>query len=263
MNAIAVNINDFFDKPHNTTQQGNNRPSRAQKREAKKLLKQAKKVEAYGKGKFEPRSAAQAELVEALDECEQLFVIGPAGTGKSYVTARYAARKVAEGVYDHIVITRPFVGIGGTKSGFLPGNLKQKVAPWAVPIMVAIEDEVGKAQCEKWQNEGVIVIESFEFMRGRTYNNSFIILDEAQNTTVEQMKAFLTRTGENSQVVVDGDLTQLDDLRRESGLKYAIDLIEKYDMSPEIFEFYAEDVVRAGVVKEWVIVFEKDAEGRN
>lgn len=251
MNADTVNIADFFDESKTS------RPSKADKRNAKRLLRRAKQTERHY-NPLVPKSDAQAELLEVLSDTDQIFVIGPAGTGKTYVSARYGAKMVLEGKFEKFVLTRPFVGISNERLGFLPGDYKKKAAPWAIPVLEAIADEVGKALCDRWLQDGKLEIASFEHMRGRTFNESFVLLDEAQNTTVHQIKAFLTRVGEDSQVIIDGDYSQ-SDLREVNGLNYSIDIIDKYDLSAEIFEFTSDDVVRSGIAMEWVKAFEAEA----
>ena len=202
-----------------------------------------------------PRTYNQRLYLQALKEYEQVFAYGPAGTGKTFIATMLAAQMYLRGQIKKIVLTRPAVPACGEDYGYLPGSVHSKLAPWVVPIVSLLEDCIGKAQVLQAMKDGNIEVVPFGFMRGRTFNDSFIIVDEAQNTTAEQMEMLVTRVGEGSRLVVSGDLRQ-SDIKNKSGLKVAVDLIYKYKIPAGIVEFTSEDVVRSGICKMWVIAFE-------
>lgn len=203
---------------------------------------------------IEPLTAAQASYLAALRSSPQVIVVGPAGTGKTWIAATYAAdlyrtRKIAR-----IVLSRPNVPCGRSL-GFFPGSLNEKFAPWAAPVIEAIKERIGKAAFDIALKNGDIEMVPFEVMRGRSWKDAFVLLDEAQNTTPAEMKTFLTRVGENCLTVVDGDVSQCD-LPAESGLGTAIDLIRTRDLPVPVIEFRREDIVRSGLCAMWVEAFE-------
>ena len=156
-----------------------------------------------------PQSANQAKLIKAIQNTDLCFALGPAGTGKTYLAAAKAIESLSTGVVDRIVLSRPALE-AGEQIGFLPGDMKEKVDPYLRPIYDALEDMIPRSQLEKKLDNGQIEIAPLAFMRGRTLNDAFVILDEAQNTTVTQMKMFLTRLGHHSKMVITGDLSQID-----------------------------------------------------
>lgn len=183
------------------------------------------------------------------------FGIGPAGTGKTYLAVACAVDALEKGEVRRIVLTRPAVE-AGEKLGFLPGDLAQKVDPYLRPLYDALFEMLGFEKVEKYLERGVIEIAPLAYMRGRTLSDAFIILDESQNTTVEQMKMFLTRIGFNAKAVITGDITQVDLPRGQySGLKHAMDVLSAV---PELsFNFFkAKDVVRHPVVQKIVMAYE-------
>lgn len=244
----------FFDEPRDS-----NRPSKGDLRKARRTLRTAKKTAQLSAAPLVPRNEAQAEFLECLTENTTVIATGPAGTGKSYLTTRFGVNLLLKGEIDQIVITRPLVAVSNEQIGFLPGDQNEKMAPWMIPIFDALKEALPAAQVEKLAQEERIIVAPFQFIRGRTFNRAYIIADEAQNLTVEQFKALVTRVGEESRIVIDGDLAQ-SDLRGANGLKYAISMIEKYDIDAEIFEFSSDDIVRSGIVRQWVKAFEQEAE---
>ena len=152
---------------------------------------------------------AQKRYLEALESANIIFVTGPAGTGKTYLAVAYAVSCLKKNIIKKIIITRPAVE-AGEKLGFLPGDLKEKVDPYLIPIYDALYEFMGKETIDKFIEKGVIEIAPLAYMRGRTLDNAFIILDEAQNTTSNQMKMFITRLGFHSKMVITGDITQVD-----------------------------------------------------
>jgi phosphate starvation-inducible PhoH-like protein len=173
-----------------------------------------------------PRSAMQARYMRMLHENELVFGIGPAGTGKTYLAVAVAVAMLTRGTVDRIVLSRPAVE-AGERLGFLPGDLREKVDPYLRPLYDALYDMLPAEQVVKRLSSGDIEIAPLAFMRGRTLAHSYVILDEAQNTTPMQMKMFLTRLGENSRMAVTGDLTQIDlPAGQKSGLKDALEAVE-------------------------------------
>ncbi|MBI3707627.1 MAG: PhoH family protein [Proteobacteria bacterium] len=194
-----------------------------------------------------PRSANQASYLKSLRDHELVFGVGPAGTGKTYLAVATAVQMLASGRVDRIILSRPAVE-AGERLGFLPGDLREKVDPYLRPLYDALYDMLPGEQVMRRLSSGEIEIAPLAFMRGRTLASSFVILDEAQNTTPVQMKMFLTRLGENSRMVVTGDLTQIDlPTGARSGLHDALDTLTAVD-GLAIIHFGAEDVVRHPLV---------------
>jgi phosphate starvation-inducible PhoH-like protein len=194
-----------------------------------------------------PRSAMQAKYMRMLHEKEMVFGLGPAGTGKTYLAVAVAVAMLTKGAVDRIILSRPAVE-AGERLGFLPGDMREKVDPYLRPLYDALNDMLPADQVMKRMTSGEIEVAPLAFMRGRTLNNSFIILDEAQNTTPEQMKMFLTRLGEGSRMAVTGDLSQIDlPSGTKSGLKDALEAVEHID-GIGISRFTEVDVVRHPLV---------------
>ena len=202
-----------------------------------------------------PRSANQADYIEALQSYELVFGIGPAGTGKTYLAVTVAVSLLLEGHVDRIILSRPAVE-AGERLGFLPGDLREKVDPYLRPLYDALYDMLPADQVARRLANGEIEVAPLAFMRGRTLANSYIILDEAQNTTPVQMKMFLTRLGENSRMAVTGDLSQVDLPKGQlSGLRDAVDLLSGMD-SVALVSFTNSDVVRHALVTRIVRAYE-------
>lgn len=196
----------------------------------------------------------QIEHIRTLKHHDQTIVIGPAGTGKTYVSVAYGAEQLLAGKVEKIIVTRPAVP-AGERHGFLPGRLEQKLAPWARPVIEVLNERLGKTNVVKLMKEGQIRVETFEHLRGLTFQKAYMILDEAQNTTVSQIQMFLTRIGENSRVVLSGDVRQCDLLNGDSGLAYVVDLVKERNLPVPIIEYQVEDIVRDGRVKMWIEAF--------
>ena len=203
-----------------------------------------------------PRSENQLKLVEAFAKNDMVFAIGPAGSGKTYTAIALAVRALKNKEIKKIILSRPAVE-AGEKLGFLPGDLQQKVDPYLRPLYDALFDMLGAESFQKQLERGNIEVAPLAYMRGRTLDDSFIILDEAQNTSVEQMKMFLTRLGFNSKMVVTGDITQIDlpDGRR-SGLVDAVKILKDVD-DIQIVRFNERDVVRHKLVQDIIKAYEK------
>jgi phosphate starvation-inducible PhoH-like protein len=194
-----------------------------------------------------PKGATQKRYVDLVRTNDIMFSVGPAGTGKTYLAVALAVRALLDKTVRRIILTRPAVE-AGERLGFLPGTLEEKVDPYLRPLYDALHDMIEPDKLERFMSDGTIEIAPLAFMRGRTLQGSFIILDEAQNTTPEQMKMFLTRMGFDSKAIVTGDITQTDLPRgQRSGLRDALDLVDGI-RGIGMVEFSAEDVVRHPLV---------------
>ena len=212
------------------------------------------------KGKpVKPKTIGQRQYAEAIKKNTITIGVGPAGTGKTYLAVASAVSAFRAKTVNRIILTRPAVE-AGEKLGFLPGDLQQKVDPYLRPLYDALFDMMGAENFQKCQERGDIEVAPLAYMRGRTLDDSFIILDEAQNTTNEQMKMFLTRLGFNSKAVVTGDITQIDlpDGKR-SGLKDAVKVLKNVD-DIAIHYLTGRDVVRHRLVQEIIKAYERSAE---
>jgi len=208
------------------------------------------------KGVIKPRTPNQAQYLMNMATHDITFGIGPAGTGKTYLAVAAAVDALERQEIRRILLTRPAVE-AGEKLGFLPGDLSQKVDPYLRPLYDALFEMLGFERVEKLIERNVIEVAPLAYMRGRTLNDAFIILDESQNTTVEQMKMFLTRIGFNSRAVITGDVTQIDLPRgARSGLRHAVEVLSEVDEISFNF-FLADDVVRHPVVARIVNAYEK------
>lgn len=208
------------------------------------------------RGVIKPRTANQAQYIAHVLDYDITFGIGPAGTGKTYLAVAAAVDALEKQQIRRIVLTRPAVE-AGEKLGFLPGDLSQKVDPYLRPLYDALFEMLGFEKVEKLIEKSVIEVAPLAYMRGRTLNDAFIILDESQNTTIEQMKMFLTRIGFNSKAVITGDITQIDLPRHQkSGLRHAIEVLSEVDEISFNF-FNSEDVVRHPVVARIVNAYQK------
>jgi phosphate starvation-inducible PhoH-like protein len=203
-----------------------------------------------------PRTDNQRALIDALKSNTQVFILGPAGTGKTYVTATYAADLYTTKEIDKIVITRPHVAVG-KELGFLKGDLQEKTMPWALPVLDVLEKHLGKGTVETGIKNGNIEMAPLALMRGRSFDNAFIIVDESQNITTHELKMLLTRVGEGSTIVLNGDIQQ-SDLKEADGLSKVIHLAKKHMLPVPIIEFGVDDIVRSDICAEWVKVFMRE-----
>lgn len=200
-----------------------------------------------------PINDKQKELLDSLKSNNQIFILGPAGTGKTYVTATYAADLYTLKEIDRIVITRPHVAVG-KDIGFLPGSLEEKTYPWALPVLDVLQKHLGKGTVDTAIKNGNIEMAPLALMRGRSFDNAFIIVDETQNITIHELKMLLTRVGEGSKIVLNGDAQQ-SDLKEGDGLSKAIHLAKKHMLPVPVVEFGVGDIVRSDICAEWVKVF--------
>ena len=197
----------------------------------------------------------QHKLVELYEKNDLLFAVGPAGSGKTYTAIALAVRALKNREVKRIILTRPAVE-AGERLGFLPGDLKEKLDPYLQPLYDALNDMIPPAKLQKFLEEGVVQIAPLAYMRGRTLDNAFVILDEAQNTTLPQIKMFLTRMGRNAKFIVTGDLTQIDLPRRsDSGLERTLGMLRKVD-GIGIVEFTGKDIIRHALVSRIVKAFD-------
>lgn len=211
-------------------------------------------VAVTARGKYiKCKTLGQRYYVNAIKKNTLVFGVGPAGTGKTYLAVAMAVASYKSGEVEKIILTRPAIE-AGEKLGFLPGDLQEKVDPYLRPLYDALQELFGVDNYATLIERGIIEIAPLAYMRGRTLSSAFIILDEAQNTTVEQMKMFLTRMGENSKVVVNGDLTQIDLPRGESGLKNAVKILKEIE-GVEVCYFSEKDVVRHELVQRIVLAY--------
>jgi phosphate starvation-inducible PhoH-like protein len=219
------------------------------------LAESGKQRSAGIKRMVQPRSINQRLYVEAIEQADMVFGIGPAGTGKTYLAVAMAAAALLAKKISRIVLVRPAVE-AGERLGFLPGTLQEKVDPYLRPLYDALYDLLEQERVDKMLERNVIEVAPLAFMRGRTLNDAFIIMDEAQNTTVEQMKMFLTRMGANSKAVITGDITQIDlPNPRKSGLLDAINILDGVE-GIQFCHFEDSDVVRHVLVQRIVRAYE-------
>jgi phosphate starvation-inducible PhoH-like protein len=203
-----------------------------------------------------PRNVAQKLYLQAMQDFDITISIGPAGTGKTFLAVAAAAAALSEKTIKRIVLCRPAVE-AGERLGFLPGDIAEKVNPYLRPLYDSLYDIIGLEKVDKLMERGVIEIAPLAFMRGRTLNDAFIILDEAQNTTPEQMKMFLTRLGFGSKAVVTGDVTQVDlPEGKKSGLREARQILNNVE-GIKFFDFSDRDVVRHPLVQKIVVAYDK------
>ncbi len=228
-------------------------------RSGAELAHDAPRLDLGRRGVIAPKNPAQAQYLEALERCELVFGAGPAGTGKTYLAVAYGAALLLRGQVDRLIVTRPAVE-AGERLGFLPGDLNEKVDPYLAPIWEALGDLLGAEGLRRRRERGEIEAAPIAFMRGRTLNHAFVIVDEAQNTSRLQMKMVLTRIGEGARMVVTGDPGQIDlPNPRDSGLSHAISILEGVK-GVAISRFEAGDVVRHPMVERIVRAYDADAE---
>jgi phosphate starvation-inducible protein PhoH and related proteins len=231
------------------------------RRKTRRSFETAEVIELHG-SKFQserspspivPINEKQSAYLDALKSSAQVAVLGPAGTGKTWIAATYAADLYRQRRIDKIILTRPNVP-SGRSLGFFPGGLNEKFAPWVAPVVEAIVERIGRAAYDIAVKNDDIQLVPFEVMRGRSWKDAFILLDEAQNATPTEMKTFLTRVGENCTVVINGDVSQCD-LRESSGLTTVLHLIKAQGLPVPVIEFTRDDIVRSGQCAMWVAAF--------
>lgn len=222
---------------------------------AKELLNKVVCVTASGKS-IKPKTLGQKRYLDAIKKNDIVFGIGPAGTGKTYLAMAMAVQSMRNNEVSRIIITRPAVE-AGESLGFLPGDLQEKVDPYLRPIYDSLFDILGPETCDKYIEKGLIEIAPLAYMRGRTLDSAYVILDEAQNTTNEQMKMFLTRLGFGSKAIVTGDITQIDLAKgKKSGLKEIIKILNKVRGIDFIF-LSKSDIVRHPLIQKIIEAYEQ------
>lgn len=201
------------------------------------------------------KTVHQKQLVAAYAEGDMMFAVGPAGSGKTYTAIALAVRALKNREVKKIILTRPAVE-AGEKLGFLPGDMKDKLDPYLQPLYDALGDMMPRAKINEYMEQGIIQIAPLAYMRGRTLNDAVVILDEAQNTTGEQLKMFLTRMGQSAKFIITGDLTQVDlPVRGVSGLDFAVNNLNAID-GVSIIKFGVQDIMRHKIVSQIVKVYE-------
>ena len=221
-----------------------------------KGLAEAGRPRAFGKKSIAPKSLNQRRYVDAIERYDMVFGIGPSGTGKTYLAVAMALDALLAKEVSRIILARPAVE-AGERLGFLPGTLQEKVNPYLRPLYDALYDVLDPDRVERYLEKGIIEIAPIAFMRGRTLNDAFVILDEAQNTTSEQMKMFLTRLGFNSKAVITGDVTQIDlPSGRRSGLAEAVEIVSRVEGISFVY-FNERDVVRHSLVQRIIRAYEE------
>ncbi|WP_040452013.1 PhoH family protein [Roseibium alexandrii] len=198
-----------------------------------------------------PKTSKQQMYLDALRSSPQVFAIGPAGTGKTFLPAAYAGDLLMNNQVSKVVLTRPNVP-AGPSLGFFPGTLEEKMAPWVIPFLETMSVRMGgQGAIDTNIKRGNIEVVPFETMRGRSFDDAFIIVDEAQNLTPSEMYMILTRIGEESQIVITGDLRQKD-IKSDSGLQKAIETVYKHAIPAAVINFDHTDIVRSGICAQWV-----------
>jgi len=219
-------------------------------------LADAARQRSLGRRMVQPKSVNQRRYVEAIEKHDMVFGIGPAGTGKTYLAVAMAISALLAKRVNRIILARPAVE-AGERLGFLPGTLQDKIDPYLRPLYDALYDMLDPEKVDRYLEKNVIEIAPIAFMRGRTLNDSFVILDEAQNTTSEQMKMFVTRLGFNSKAVITGDITQIDlPNARRSGLLEAIDILKRVE-GLTFVHFDESDVVRHHLVQRIIRAYDE------
>lgn len=213
------------------------------------------RTRSFGKKQVTPKNASQRRYMEEIEKHDMMFGIGPGGTGKTYIAVAMAVSALLTKQVNRIILARPAVE-AGERLGFLPGTLQQKIDPYMRPLYDALYDMLDAEKLDRFLEKSIIEVAPLAFMRGRTLNDSFVILDEAQNTTSEQMKMFLTRLGFNSKAVITGDVTQIDlPTGKKSGLVEALEVCGKID-GIGILQFGEKDVVRHNLVQQIIRAYE-------
>ncbi len=202
-----------------------------------------------------PLNENQELYINALKTEDQVVVCGYSGTGKTFIAATHAANMYMRKQVNKIIISRPNVSVG-KDLGYFPGDINEKFAPWIAPITEVLKDQLGVGVLETGVKNGNIEFVPMSVMRGRSFKNAFIILDEAQNTSIPEIKMFLTRIGQGCKVVINGDVKQSDINNGTSGLAKIIHLIKKNSLRVPIIEFGVDDIVRSDICKQWIMAFE-------
>ena len=210
--------------------------------------------ETFGVPEIKPKTEKQATYLKALRSETQIFAIGPAGTGKTWLPAAVAGDLLHNHQISKVVLARPNVP-AGRSLGFFPGELEEKMAPWVAPLTATMIERMGQSHFDLCLKRKQIEIVPFETMRGRSFEDAFVLVDEAQNVSADEMYMILTRIGERSRLVISGDMKQ-QDIKGTSGLAKALDLIERKSLPVSVIRFTEDDIVRSGICAEWVKAWE-------
>lgn len=205
---------------------------------------------------IKPKTPMQAEYIEAIRTAEQVICVGPAGSGKSFIPATYAADQLREKKVQKVVLIRPNVSCGRSL-GFMPGTLEEKYLPWLAPLAEPMRERMGAAAFDIAVKNGSIELLPLEIARGRSFHDCLVLADEVQNLTSHEAKMLLTRTGENCQMILTGDVSQ-SDISGQSGLAVMIRLVKRYMLPVPIIEMTDADIVRSDLTAMWVKAFFKD-----
>lgn len=231
--------------------------SKRMTKRAKRQNRNQEETRHFQPPKFSPRNDKQAHCWDLITSCEQVFITGPEGTGKTYLPSFAAGDMLRNKLVSKIVLTKPFV-TSSSKSGFIPGGIAEKAEPWLAELRQTISERIGgKHAWDTMLGMGIIEIVPFEYMRGRSFKDTFIILDEAQNATPHEMRMFLTRMGEDSRCIVVGDDKGQKDIKGLSGLTVAIEAIERGAVSVPLVRFDNTDIVRSEMTRAWAEAFDK------
>jgi phosphate starvation-inducible PhoH-like protein len=202
------------------------------------------------------KSPGQIEYIVALQRSIVVVATGSAGTGKTYVASAHAANRLVRGEVENVILSRPYV-VMGKSCGLFPGTIYDKLEPFLKPMMNVLKTRLGENDYDSRVRAGKLSIQALEAIRGMSFENSILIIDEAQNTTPEDMKSIVTRIGENCQLILCGDATQ-SDIRGPNGLDFISNIIEDYQVAQaEVVNFYPDDVVRSGITRRFVQIFDK------
>ena len=270
-------MNSRFNEVHDSTyltESLSPRQLRRLERRVKKQDKQSEKnsfiptsvVKDYHREPFNllPKTQKQGDQLKALEQYNQIVCIGPAGTGKTYVTAAWSAMQFNKGKVKKLVLTRPNVP-AGPSLGLFPGSLEEKFANWVAPLTNVIKEVIGQGAFDIALKNGDIVFQPIETIRGASFSDSIVLVDECQNLPIEQMKALVTRIGDNTKLILDGDINQKD-IREESGLEWALRAITKSEYlksNTKVIEFSSNDIIRSELCKAWVEAIEATKETKS
>lgn len=206
---------------------------------------------------IQPKNPTQQYLLECIENSSITVAIGPAGTGKTYCTGMKISQLFLKGDYNRIVLSRANVPTGRTL-GFFPGSVQQKMRPWLMPMTDVLKQGLGKGRFEFMEQKNEIEVQPIETIRGRSYDNSLIMVDEAQNLSIEEIKAITTRLGENSKLILSGDPAQ-SDVERGNNLLYFANMCQKYEIDIPVVRFTVNDIVRSDIVARLVKMFDRES----
>ena len=206
---------------------------------------------------IQPKNPTQQYLLECIDNNSITVAIGPAGTGKTYCTGMKVSQLYLKGQFEKIILSRANVSVGRTL-GFFPGSVEQKMKPWLMPMTEVLKQGLGQGRFAYLEQKGIVEVQPIETIRGRSYNNSLIMVDEAQNLSIEEIKAITTRLGENSKLILSGDPAQ-SDVEKGNNLLYFAQMCSKYDIEIPVVRFTINDIVRSDIVAQLVKMFDRES----